>query len=72
MDLRVIRCDGGRDILQDGRLARLRRRHDKTALAFADRRRKIDHAGGDRALAVLHNQALIRINGSQVRELRAL
>ena len=72
MDLRVIRRDGGRDILQDGRLARLRRRYDKTALAFADRRRKIDHAGGDRALAVLHNQALIRINGSQVRELRTL
>ena len=72
MHLGVIGGDGRGYVLQDGGLARLGRRNDQAALTLADRRGQVDHAGGDGVLAMLHPQALVGIDGSQVGKADAL
>ena len=67
--LRMVRLDGMRDVLEDHRLTRPRRRNDKRPLALSDRRDQIDDPGRtilDRRILDLHLQALIRIEWRQV------
>src|SRR6185295_11437922 len=45
-DLRVVRSDGMRNVLEDDGLPRLEGRHDQTALPLADRRDDIDDPAG--------------------------
>ena len=64
----MIGRDGGGDVLQQHRLAGLRRRDDEAALTLADRRDQIDGASGQilgRAVAALELQPL---GGMQRRE----
>ena len=72
MDVGVVGADGGCDVLEDGRLAGLRRRDDEAALALADGRDEVDGARGQRVLAVLHDEALVGIDGREVGELHAV
>ena len=63
--------DRGGDVLQQHRLAGLRRGDDQAALALADRRDQIDGARGQvlgGAVAALELQALGRVKGRQVLE----
>ena len=64
--LGVRRDDAVRDLLEDGRLARLRRRDDHAALALADRRHHVDDALGHGGGAGLEPEPLV---GEQRREL---
>ena len=69
--LRMVGRDRRGDVLQQHRLAGLRRRHDQAALAFADRRDQIDDAGGQilgAAVAALELEALGREQRRQILE----
>ena len=71
IDLGMIGGDGGGDVLQQHRLARLRRGDDQTALALADRRHQVDGAGGQvlgGTVTALELQALGRMKRRQVLE----
>ena len=65
--LGVVALDRVHDLLDDRRLARLRRRHDHAALALADRRDEIDDAAGDLARVVGELEPQPRV-GEQRRE----
>ena len=65
---RVVRRDSSGDIFEHRGFTGLRRRHDKAALTLADRRNQIDHAGGNRGMAMLHSERLIRENRREVGE----
>ena len=67
----VVRADGGGDVLEDGGLARLRGADDQSALALADGRHEVDDAGGDGVLAVLHDEAFVRVDRREVAEAHA-
>ena len=62
---------GGGDVLEDGGLARLRGADDQSALALADGRHEVDDAGGDGVLAVLHDEAFVRVDRREVAEAHA-
>jgi hypothetical protein len=67
----VIGLDRMRDVLQQHRLARPRRRHDQRTLAFADRGHQVDDPGRailDRRILDFHLQALIGIERREVVE----
>src|SRR5690606_36321291 len=69
--LGVIPGDRSRDVLQQHRLAGLRRRNDQAALALADRRDEVDDARGEvlgRAVAALELQPLGRMQRRQILE----
>src|SRR6185437_14734811 len=71
IDLGMVGGNGGGNVLQQHRLAGLRRRDDETALALADRRHEIDGAGGEvlgGAVAALELQALGGVERRQVLE----
>jgi hypothetical protein len=57
-----------RDVFQERRLARFRRRDDETALAFADRREQIEHARGETLRLGLELEHLVRIDRDQLGE----
>ena len=71
MDLRVVGRDRVGDLLHDDRLAGLGGRDDEAALALADRRDDVDHAGGELRRLGLEAQALLRVQRRQLAELRA-
>ena len=67
----MIGGDRGGDVLQQHRLAGLRRRDDQAALTLADRRHQIDGAGGQilgRTVAALELQPLGRMQRRQILE----
>ena len=64
----VVRGDGGCDVLQHRGLAGLRRADDQAALALADGAHKVDDAGRDGVLAVLHMEALVGVDRREVAE----
>jgi hypothetical protein len=67
----VIGLDRMRDVLQQNRLARPRRRHDQRTLAFPDRRHQVDDPGRailDRRILDFHLQPLIGIKRREVVE----
>src|SRR6185437_10527760 len=71
IDLGMVGGNGGGNVLQQHRLAGLRRRDDETALALADRRHEIDGAGGQvlgGSVAALQLQALGGMEWRQVLE----
>ena len=67
----VLVLDGLRDLLQQRRLAGLRRGHDQAALTLPDRRHQVGEPHGQRAAAVLQTDALGGIDGRQVGEVPA-
>ena len=69
-DFGMILDDRIGDLLEENRLAGARRRHDQTALAFADRRDEIHDAHADVAVLRLEMQATLRIARTQVVERR--
>ena len=71
MHLGIVSADGSRDVLQDGGLARLRRRDDKATLTLTDGGNQVDHARGDGVLAMLHAQTLLRVNRREIGETHA-
>ena len=70
-DLGVAVRDRVRDRLQDHRLASLRRGHDETPLALADRGDQVDDPRRRRRVPVLQAQALLGVKRGQVVEIRA-
>ena len=67
-DLGMILRDRVRDLLQQDRLARARRRDDQPALALADRRDEIHDAHAEVAVARLEAEAPVGIARAQVVE----
>ena len=67
----VLVLDGLRDLLQQRRLAGLRRGNDQPALTLPDRRHQVGEPHGQRAAAVLQADALGGIDGRQVGEIPA-
>jgi hypothetical protein len=57
--------DGVRDLLEQDRLARARRRDDEPALTLPDRRHDVDHAHAQVAVFRLEAQARVRIARAQ-------
>ncbi len=74
MDARVVLLDRMRYLLQDRRLASLRRRHDHAPLSFADGRDQIDDPRGrvERIVLQLEPHPLVGKQRSQVLETRSL
>src|SRR6266851_1144010 len=66
--LRVVLGDRVRDGLQDHRLARLRRRHDETALALADRAHQVHDPGGHHRGIGLQAEPVLRVERHQLGE----
>ncbi len=64
----VVRGGSGCDVLQHRGLAGLRRADDQAALALADGAHKVDDAGRDGVLAVLHMEALVGVDRREVAE----
>jgi hypothetical protein len=64
--------DGGADLLQHDRLARLGRRDDQHALAETDGRDDVDHPRQDLLRGGLHHQAVVGVDDGQVLEGGAL
>src|SRR5215218_5823342 len=71
LHLRVVGGDGLGYLLQDRRLAGLGRRDDHAALALAYRGHQVYDAGGDVVRLPLQPQALHRVEGGKVVEVRA-
>ena len=65
---RMVRGDGVANLLEDGRLARARRRHDQPARALADGRDEVDDPGFHRVRRGLQLEFLDRVNRGQVLE----
>ena len=57
-----------RDVLEQRRLSRLRRRDDQTALPLAERHEQIEHARGQALRLRLQLEHVIRIDGDQFGE----
>ena len=70
MALRIVPRDRIRDGLQHHRLTRLRRRHDQRPLTLTDRHHQIDHPRGQNVRLGLQPQPLLRVQRSQLVELR--
>ncbi|MNQ92933.1 hypothetical protein D3C85_1083760 [compost metagenome] len=69
--VRVVVSDALGDVLQQHGLTGLGRCDDEATLTFTDGGRQIQHAGGDvfgRAVATLHAQTLVGVQGGQVFE----
>jgi len=64
----VIGRDRLRNVLQQHRLTRARRRNDETALAFADGRHQVHDTGGDVVPTGLKLETFLRIERRQVFE----
>src|SRR5690606_10289535 len=69
--LGVVVGDRVGDRLHDHGLAGLRRGHDQTALALADRRHEVDDPRGQHARVGLQAQAVLRVERGELVELRA-
>src|SRR5690606_12708789 len=72
LDVRLVRDDGVRDLLQQRGLPRLGRRDDEAALTAPDRRQQVDHAGGELVLRRLELDARVGEGRDQLLEARAL
>lgn len=70
MALGVVAGDRVGDRLHDHGLAGLRRGHDQTTLALADRRDQVDDPGRQTARLTLQAQSVLRVKGRQLPELR--
>ena len=70
MDLGVVGGDRLTDALEDRGLAGLGRRDDQATLALADRGDEVDGAAGNGVLTVLHDEALVGVDGREVAKAR--
>ena len=68
VNFRMIRRDRIANLLEDGRLARARRRDDDAARAFADRRDEVNHARLDQVRRGLELKFFNRVNAREVLE----
>ena len=68
VDFRMVRGDGVANLLEDGRLARARRRDDQAARALADGRDEVNDARLDQVRCGFQLEFLNRVNARQVLE----